>query len=178
MRSMGTSSDDDPPAWRRTDPFKDQFELVAGDRVLATLTIGGSTILTAQIQADRWAFCLRAEGVGSQRIRIEDPADGEVIGYFDQRWSGRAGTLHLVEAGILEWRQDGWWWRPTFVFTDRFANPLVRLAPDGSVLELVLGDRLGSLTNSWQSALFLLSLGWFLLVVSGRARPPRLTLAV
>jgi hypothetical protein len=178
MRNGGNSSDDDPLGWRRTDPFKDQFELVAGHRVLSTLTIGGSTILTAHIEVDRRAFRLRAEGVGSQRVRIEDAFDGEAIGYFDQRWSGRAGTLHLVETGVLEWRQDGWWWRPTFVFTDRFANPLVRLSPDGTVLELVLGDRLGSLTDSWQGALFLLSLGWFLLVVSGRARPPRLTLAV
>ena len=176
MRGSGNSGEDDSLSWRRTDPFKDQFELVAGGRVLSTLNIGGSTILTAHIKLDRLAFRLRAEGVGSQRIRIEDAVDGEVVGHFDQRWSGRAGTLHLIEVGVLEWRQEGWWWRPSFVFTDRFGNPLVRLCSDGSVLELVLGDR-GSLTDSWQGALFLVSLGWFLLVVSGRARPPRLTLA-
>jgi hypothetical protein len=177
MGLSGHQSRSEPLGWRRTDPFKDQFELVAGTRVLSTLTIGGLAILTAHVQALRRQFKFRAEGLGSQRIRIEAASDGEVVGYFDQRWSGRAGTLHLVEGGVLEWRQEGWW-RPTFVFSDRFANPLVRLSPDGSVLDCVLEGKLASPIDSWQGALLLLALGWFLLVVSGRARPPRLTLAV
>jgi hypothetical protein len=175
---VGKGWSDEPLGWRRTDPFRDQFELGASNRVLATLTIGGLAILTAQVETAGRSFRFRGEGVGSQRIRIEDASDGEVVAHFDQRWSGRSGTLHVLEGGMLEWRQDGWWWRPTYVFTDRFANPLVRLCPDGSVLECVLGEDLESLTSSWQGALLLLALGWFVLVVSGRARPPRFSLAV
>lgn len=177
MRIVGHRSNDKPLGWRRADPFKDQFELGVGDRILAMITIGGLVILTAHVESDGWRLSFRADGVGSQRIRIESAPDGEVIGHFDHRWSGRVGTLHLAEGGKLEWRQEGWW-RPTYVFTDRFANPLVRLCPDGSVLDCVLGDELASLTSSWHGALLLLALGWFLLVVSGRARPPRLSLAV
>jgi hypothetical protein len=170
MRMGGDGSNEEPLAWRRTDPFRDQFELSVGNQGLATLTIGGLAILTAQLETGRRQYGFRAEGVGSQRIKIWDADDGEVVGHLDLRWSRRAGTLQLAGGGMLEWRREGWWRWSTYIFADRFSNPLVRLCPDGRVLE--------SLTGSWESLVLLVALGWFLLVVTGRARPRPLALPV
>jgi hypothetical protein len=160
--------------WRRTNPFKDRFELYRGGRVLATLVLEGIAITRAEVDVNGHCFTLMVEGVGSQRIRIYNAAEGSaLVANFDRHWSGHAGTLRFAEGGRLEWRRVGWW-RPTWIFTDRFGNPLVRIRPDGSVVDCVLGDEFVTLTGSWSDVLLLLALAWFLLVIGGHAVPPRL----
>jgi hypothetical protein len=164
--------------WRRANPFKDRFELRMGDRVLATLMLEGIAITSADVEVDGHRFTLTAEGVGSQRIRICNTAEGSVVvANFDRHWSGRTGTLRLAQGGRLEWRRVGWW-RPLWEFADRFGNPLVRLRPDGSVADCVLGDELAGLAEPWSDVLLLLALAWFLLVIGGHAVPPRLEPAI
>jgi len=165
-------------AWRRTNPFKDWFELHTGSRVLATLVLEGIAITSAEVDVDGHRFTLTAEGVGSQRIRICNAAEESVlVASFDRHWSGRAGTLRFAQGGRLEWRRVGWW-RPTWIFADRFGNPLVRLRPDGRVVDCVLGEELATLAGSWSDVLLLLALAWFLLVIGGDAVPPRLASAM
>jgi hypothetical protein len=159
--------------WRRADPFKDRFELRIGGRVLATLMLEGIAITSADVDVDGHRFTLAAEGVGSQRITICDVDGGVVIASFDRHWSGRTGTLRLAHGGRLEWRRVGWW-RPMWEFADRFGNPLLRLRPDGIVVDYALGDELAHLAEPWSDVLLLLALAWFLLVIGGHALPPRL----
>jgi hypothetical protein len=164
--------------WRRTNPFKDWFELRAGSRVLATLALEGITITSAVVDVDGHRFTLSTEGVGSQRIKICNTAEqGGLIANFDRNWSGRAGTLRFAQGGRLEWRRVGWW-RPTWIFADRFGNPLVRLRPDGGIIDCVLGEELVTPTGSRSDVLLLLALAWFLLVIGGHAVPPRLASAM
>jgi hypothetical protein len=167
-----------PFAWQRISPFKDWFELRAGGRVLATLMLGGLAITTARVKTDDHQLVFTAEGIGSQRIRISDSTnDTVIVAYFERRWSGRAGTLRFVDGGCLEWRRVGWW-KPTYAFTDRWGNPLVRFHPDGRVADYVPGgDRESSISTS-HDLMLLLALGWFLLVISGGALPPKLASTV
>lgn len=165
-------------SWHRTTSLKDSFELRMGSGTLAMLMLEGMAVTNAEAEADGLRLKFRAEGIGSQRIRIWDTSEGsEVIATFDHHWSGRAGTLRFVRGGRLEWRREGWW-RPTWVFTDRFGNPLVRLRPDGSVVDCVFIDDLTPPIESWSEAVLLLALGWFLLIVGGYAVPPRLASAM
>jgi hypothetical protein len=160
--------------WRRISPFKDCFELRAESRVLATLAVGGLAITSAEVDAGGRRLVFRAEGVGSQRIRILDAAEGGVVvATFDRHWSGRAGTLRFLRGGQLGWRRVGYW-RPMYVFSDRFGNPLVRYRPDGSVVDCVVGDEFALPIGSWSDLLLLLALGWFLLIISGQGVPPEL----
>lgn len=160
--------------WRRISPFKDCFELRAGGRVLATLAVGGLAITSAEVDANGRRLVFRAEGVGSQRIGIFDAAEGGVVlATFDQHWSGRTGTLRFLRGGQLEWRRVGYW-RPTYVFSDRFGNPVVRYRADGSVVDCALSDELALPIGSWSDLLLLLALGWFLLIISGQGTPPKL----
>jgi hypothetical protein len=161
-------------AWQRISPFKDWFELRAGGRVLATLTLGGLAITTARVQTNDRHLVFTAEGIGNQRIRISDStSDTLIVAYFERR-SGHAGTLRFVDGGHLEWRRTGWW-KPTYAFTDRWGNPLARFHPDGRVADYVPSEDPGSSTGGWQDLLLLLALGWFLLVITGGALPPKLT---
>jgi hypothetical protein len=95
-----------------------------------------------------------------------------VVATFDRRWSAKTGTLQFATGGQLEWRRVGWW-RPGYVFTDRFGNPLLRFHPAGGVTSYSLGTELEPLIDSWRDLLVLLALGWFLLVDAGAAVPSR-----
>jgi len=167
--------------WQRVSPFKDCFELYGGGRPLARLTIGGRTVISAHLETtDDHRLVFTAEGIGDRRIRVADAISDRVVANFERRWSGRSGILRFVDGGgELEWRRVGWW-RPAYLFTDRFGNPLLRFDPDGAATGYGLGTELEPLIGSWRDLVVLLSLGWFLLVVAGTAvqparRPTRLT---
>ncbi len=172
--------------WRRAGPLKDRFELYAGGRTLATLTIGGLAVTTGQVDAGEHRLVLTAEGIGNQRIRISDPDSRRVVASFERHWVGRNGTLRFKEGGQLDWRRAGRW-RPAYVFTDRFGSPLLRFKADGSVLADGLGtdglgtDGLGTgleaAAGSSRDLVLLLALGWFLLIIAGVSTPARLTAA-
>jgi hypothetical protein len=160
-----------PLSWRRTNPFRDWFELRAGNQRLVTLTIKGRTAATAQVDTGHSRFLFTSEGIDSQRVRIFDTTgESTTVGTFDRRRSGQAGTLRLVEGGRLAWRRVGWW-RPTYVFTNRFGEEVVRLRPNGGVIDCDLGVRLDPSVDTWHDLLLLLAFGWFLVVIGGNAAP-------
>jgi hypothetical protein len=154
-------------AWILLDPFQDRFELRAGagSGPLAQLTIGGLALASATVDADEHRLLFTLKGVDNRQVAITDRRNDTVLAGFDWYRLGRKGTLRLVEGGELTWRRTGWW-RPTFTFADRFGNLLLRFHPDGRAkLEPLLGSRDG--------LVLLLALGWFLLLSSGIAAPPK-----
>lgn len=157
-------------AWRRVGLLRDRFELDGNGRTLATLAIGGLVTLTAELEIDDQRFMFTTEGVGDRYIRVSDADTQSIVASFEQRWSGRHGTVRFAAGGQLEWRRGGRLW-PTYVFTDRFANPLLRFGRDGSIATYGLGTELDPLVGSWRDLAILLALGWLLLVKSGTADP-------
>jgi hypothetical protein len=159
--------------WQRTNPLKDQYELRAGGRTLARLTIGGPPFVLAQLESDDLHVVFTAEWAENRRIRVAD-ADGQlVVATYERRWSSRTGVVQFATGGQLEWRRAGWR-RADHVVTDRFGNPLLRFGPAGGVTGYGLGTELEPLIDSWSDLVVLLALGWLLLIVAGAAVLPRL----
>ena len=80
-------------------------------------------------------------------------------------------VFRFQDGGRLEWRRTGWW-RPGYVFTDRFSNPVVRFALDGTVEGYGTGAEWHRSIESRRDLLLVLALGWLLLLVGGEARLP------
>lgn len=158
--------------WQRTNALKDWFELCAGGRTVARLSIGGPPFVLAQLESDDLHLIFTAEWAENRRIRVADAADGQVVATYERRWSGRTGVVQSATGGQLEWRRAGWR-RADHVFTDRFGNPLLRFGPAGEVTGYGLGTELEPQIGSWRDLVVLLALGWLLLVVAGVAVPPR-----
>jgi hypothetical protein len=158
--------------WQRTNPLKDRYELRAGGRALARLTIGGPPFVLAQLESDDLHVVFAAEWAENRRIRVADADSQQVVATFERRWSGRAGVVQLATGGQLEWRRAGWRRRADHVVTDRFGNPLLRFGSAGGVTGYGLGTELEPLVGSWTELVVLLALGWLLLIVSGAAVRP------
>jgi hypothetical protein len=158
-------------AWRRTSAIKDRYELRAGDECLARLTLGGLLLPTARVEAGGYDFDLAVGGMANRQVTIADAHTEQVVAGFERRWSGRSGVLRFQDGGELEWRRTGWW-RPGYVFTDRFSNPVVRFALDGTVEGYGTGAEWRRSIESRRDLLLVLALGWLLLLVGGEARLP------
>jgi hypothetical protein len=159
--------------WQRTNPLTDQYELCAGGRTLARLTIGGPPFVLAQLESDYRHVVFTAEWAENRRIRVADADGQQVVATYQRRWSGRTGVVQFATGGQLEWRRAGWR-RADHVVTDRFGNPLLRFGPAGGVTGHGLGTELEPLIGSWSDLVVLLALGWLLLIVAGAAVLPRL----
>jgi hypothetical protein len=158
--------------WRRTSAIRDQYGLHAGEACLARLTLGGLLLPTAHVEAGGHELDLAVGGVGNRQVVIADAQTEQVVAGFERRWTGRSGVLRLQDGGQLEWRWTGRW-RPGYVFTDRFSNPVVRFHLDGRVEGYGIGGEWRRSVSSRRDLLLVLSLGWLLLLVNGEARPPR-----
>jgi hypothetical protein len=154
-------------AWISLDSFQDRFELRAGagGGPLAQLAIGGLAFPSATVAADEDRLLFTLKGVGNRQVAITDLSTGTVLADFEWHRLGRKGTLRLGGGGQLTWRRTSRW-HQTFAFADRFGNLLLRFHPDGRArLEPLLGSR--------DDLVLLLALGWFLLLSSGIAAPPK-----
>jgi hypothetical protein len=158
-------------AWQRTNPLKDQYELHAGGRSLARLTIGGPPFVLAQLESDDLHVVFTPEWAENRRIRVANVQ--QVVATYERRWSGRAGVVQFATGGQFEWRRAGWR-RADHVVTDRFGNPLLRFGPAGGVTGYGLGTELEPLIGSESDLVVLLALGWLLLIVAGAAVLPTL----
>jgi hypothetical protein len=110
--------------------------------------------------------------MGNRQVSIADAHTERVVAGFERRWTGRKGVLRFQDGGQLEWRWTGRW-RPGYVFTDRFSNPVVRFHLDGRVEGYGIGAEWERSVSSRRDLLVLLALGWLLLLVTGEARAPR-----
>ena len=154
-------------AWISLDPFQDRFELRAGrgSSPLARLAISGLAFPSARVDTDRHRLFLTLKGVGNRQVAITDLTTETPVADFEWHRLGREGTLRLVEGGQLTWRRTSRW-HQTFAFADRFGNMLLQFHSDGRAkLEPLLGSR--------DDLVLLLALGWFLLLSSGIAAPPK-----
>ena len=160
-------------AWHLVDPLRDGFELRmdAAGRPLARLTIGGIGIPSARLDVAGQRLLFISNELGNRQVAITDADTRTVVAEFEWQRLGRQGTLRFVEGGQLRWRRTSRW-RRTFTFADRFDNLLLRFHPDGHALSHGLNIPLPPV-SSRDDLTLLLALGWFLLVSSGAATPPR-----
>jgi hypothetical protein len=124
------------------------------------------------VEAGDHALDLAVGGIGNRQVSIADAQTERVVAGFERRWTGRRGVLRFQDGGQLEWRWTGRW-RPGYVFTDRFSNPVVRFHLDGRVEGYGVGGEWERSVSSRRDLLLLLALGWLLLLLTGEARPPR-----
>jgi hypothetical protein len=159
-------------AWHLIDPLKDGFELRmdAAGRPLARLTIGGIGISSARLDVSGQRLLFTE--VANQQVTITDASTRTVVAEFEWQRLGRQGTLRFVEGGQLRWRRTSRW-RRTFTVVDRFSNLLLHFYPDGRALGPGLNTRLEPSVGSRDDLTLLLALGWFLLVTTGAATPPK-----
>jgi len=92
--------------WRQPSAFKEQYELRAGDEVLATLDWGSpwGTLATARTAEGEWTF--KRTGFWQQRINVRPVGSEREVAIFVPDWRGN-GTLTIAGGRTFRWSGKG-----------------------------------------------------------------------
>jgi hypothetical protein len=160
--------------WRQPSPLRQEFEMAAGDEVIATLRwkkIGGTTAI-ARAPEGTWTF--KSAGYLSPRVTIRLPNSDYDFGTFRANSNG-SGQLESLGDQKFPWRcvnflQNAW------AFFDEEGNKLVQIRPEFSGNKPTASVEIGVKAAGRQEVGFLVILGWYLLTLAAEdvaaANPP------
>jgi hypothetical protein len=92
--------------WTPSAAFRQQYELLAGDMVLATLDMSNWTIAAQAVTAEG-SYDLKREGFFRQQIMIRASESGPVLATYTRGWGG--GTLQFADGRLFRWENANFW---------------------------------------------------------------------
>ena len=111
--------------WEKPRATSKEFELRAGEEVLATLRwpkAWWSSLAEAASAGGEWTF--ERSGFWKPKTTIRAPGSETEQATFEQNWRG-AGVLQLPYGPAYRWEKESFW-GARFVWKDATGNPLVR----------------------------------------------------
>ena len=111
--------------WEKPRAMSKEFELRAGEEVLATLKWSKgwwSTLAEAASAGGKWTF--KRSGFLKSKTTARLPGSESDLATFEQNWRG-AGILQLSSGSTYRWEKDAFW-GARFAWKDATGNPLVR----------------------------------------------------
>ncbi len=147
-------------AWTQTGYYHGEYELQAGDEVVATLRWRGGSLGIAETADGVWSF--KRPGLRRSRVSIRRAGSGTEIAVFSSSWIG-GGTLELVGGRLFYWSATNLW-RSRWVWREANGTELVSLRSRQRI-------RLSGQVEWSQAAAalpeldLLVTLGWYLLVM-------------
>lgn len=161
MRSLADVADQ-ALVWHQTARLKRNFELRAGDEVVATLRFQRGTLADAEVANMRWTF--KREGFWHRRVVIRLPGSDADSGAVQLSWRG-GGTLALPDGRTVRLAAANVW-RSEWIWGENHDAPLVRFESRQGFMRLEGHvDVLGRALKPEELAL-LVMLGWYLIVLN------------
>lgn len=160
--------------WRQPSPLRQEYEMVGGDEIVATLRwkkMGGTTAI-ARAPEGTWTF--KASGFLTPRVTIRLPNSDYDFGTF-RAGSNGAGTLESLGEQKFPWRcvnfmQNAW------AFFDDEGNKLLQIRPEMQGNKPVATVEITPKAAAKQEIGFLVIFAWYLLVLAAddvaAANPP------
>ena len=147
--------------WIQPARLKQEFELRAGDEVLATLRWQRSSLATGETADQTWTF--KREGFWHPRITVRLPGSEDNVATFQPGWAG-GGTLDLPPGQQLRFGAANFW-HSQWDWLDAQNQPLVHFKSHQGLLKVEgeVSIEAGGI-NSPDLPL-LVVLGWYLLVL-------------
>ena len=148
--------------WHQTARLKRNFELRAGDEVVATLRFQRGTLADAEAANVRWTF--KREGFWHRRVMIRLLGSDADSGAVQLSWRG-GGTLALSDGRTIRLAAANVW-RSEWIWAENQDAPLVRFKSRQGFMKLEgQVDVLGRGVKPDELALLVI-LGWYLIVLN------------
>jgi hypothetical protein len=147
--------------WVQPSKVKMNFELRAGDEVVATLSWQRASLAAGQTSAHEWTF--KREGFWHPRITVRTPGSDANLALFNPHWSG-GGKLpgRLLRFGAANFWHSQWDWR------DADEAPLVHFKSRRGLLKIGGQVEIEAAARKSPDLPLLTVLGWYLLVLFAR----------
>ena len=148
--------------WVQPTPFRPEYELRAGDELVALLRVSG--LFRDQAAAESADGCWTFERVGFWRnkVRIRAPED-DVAVFKLSRWGDGSGVLQLPDGRKLSATTN--FWRTQYQFRSEAREPLLRLSSSGVLRQNAKVD-IHTRTAEMPELAWLVMLGLFLMVIA------------
>ncbi len=148
--------------WVPTATFRNQYELIAGNTVLATLDMSNWTTAAHAVTAEGH-FSIRREGFFRQQVMIRASETGPVLATYTRGWTG--GILQCTNSRLFKWENANFWGTKR-TWTDQFGTPLVQFQSSPWTRELLVRVEPEAATTSEHPLLVLL--GNYITILSKR----------
>jgi hypothetical protein len=154
-----------PLLWAQPKAAKQQFELRAGDEVLAVMTwpSGWRTGATAETAEGIWSF--KRQGF-RQQVAIESGASNAPVPMLKRGWTGNA-TLSFPDGHSYLWKRQGFWGVKR-LWTTAEGMPLLSIKSKAGFLKTGGEVEIAPLGAELPELALLASLGWYLIIMEMR----------
>ena len=162
MRSIRELSGQ-PLRWAQPGAFTREYELRAGDEVLATLRwqkTFGSLALAAAADGT-WTF--KRSGFLSPQVTVRLPGSEADVAVLRPGWRGE-GALELSAGRRYPWRNTSFW-RSEWAFADVAGEPLVQFKPEFAFFKQAAEVTVDPRAAPLPDLSLLTLLGWYLMVL-------------
>jgi hypothetical protein len=150
-------------SWQQPRALKAEYELRAGDELLATLSKSGSFGMSMDAEIGASRFTLKREGLVRSRITIREAgATGEPAVFARSGFLGR-GELALPDGRSYRWKMTSFW-GGRWAFLDDSDRPLVSFATRNRFLRAGCDVEIATGALARPELPVLVLLGWYLLL--------------
>jgi hypothetical protein len=162
MQSIRTA-DGGELVWQQPQALRQEYELRAGDDILATVRWQkhAGTLALAATADGRWTF--KRQGFWRPRVTARAAGSDVDIATFEAAWNG-GGTLALEDAEYVRWAA-GNFWQSQWAWLDADGAPLVSFHNRQHLLKSGARVDLAPSAASRPDLPLLVTLGWYLLVL-------------
>jgi len=149
--------------WTQPSSFKREFELRAGEDVLATLrwqkTFG--SLALAESPGGAWTF--KRSGFLTPTVSVRAQGSESTVAVLKPGWRGE-GTLQFSDGRRYQWVIAGFW-RPQWTFAGEGGGPLIHFKYDLAFLQQTMEVEIEPGAGSLKDLPLLATLGWYLIVL-------------
>jgi hypothetical protein len=154
------------PALRWTQPstFKREYELRAGDEILATLRWQkpfGSLAL-AESADGTWTF--KRSGFFSPKVTVRVLGSETEVAVFKPGWTGTEGMLRFSDGRSYQWLKPSFWISEWALANDG-GEPLIHFNPEFALFKQAAAVKIEPGAVPIPDLSFLTVLGWYLLIL-------------
>ena len=149
--------------WVQPAATRQNFELRAGDDVVATLRFQRGSLAEAEASDGRWTF--KREGFWHPRVTVRVPGSDANVAAFNPRWAG-GGTLE-IDNRILQFAAANFW-HSQWDWQGPDGKPLVHFKSRHGLVRVEGQVELPAPAGEQADLPLLVLLGWYLLILHAR----------
>jgi hypothetical protein len=149
--------------WTQPAPLKREYELRAGDKVVATLRwqkAFGSLAL-AETTAGAWTF--KRSGFLRPKVTVRGLGSEKEVAVFKSSWGGE-GTLRFSDGPCYQWQNTSFW-RSAWAFANEAGESLVHFKPEVAVFKQSAEVKVEPGAFSLPDLSLLTVLGWYIMLL-------------
>jgi hypothetical protein len=150
--------------WSQPSTFKREYELRAGDEVLATLRWQkpfGSLAL-AESTDGTWTF--KRSGFFSPNVTVRVPGSETEVAVFKPGWRGTEGTFRFSDGRCYQWLNTSFW-SSEWIFAKEGGEPLIHFKPEFAFFKQAAEVKVEPGAVPVPDLSLLTVLGWYLLIL-------------